>query len=1372
LCDPAASLDVFVAAAQHVRDPERASTAADAHTSRRTALHFAERVLNASMQELEASFAAAIVLDEPSSRASEPVTFISAWDFTRVARAAVCAGPSALMWDAALGPPSVNGVDSDDGEDGGCGGSASAEADLSGRDYAAANGGLSARYGYCRSHTDMRGVRRAISDAQHYAYRPSELAPLNAMEYVLRFKVEKAVTPADIKFLEGERERAEERAAACAAVAAAAAASELQPGDCQSLVGVHVCGHFVATPRSHAARVPVGPAPHYLLHGDAPETLKCSGAAPLDGAAADALLLRFHEAGGGRAAAMKALEDVGAGRSRCERVSVTCKVAAGALLAANESGQGGQLPQPLADGVRVGEEGRARRAELLVSGGPRQLFAAVELKCHDAPLQLLDGWEGGGVPLIGKHHGCVVGRAPGGVQWVVRWQDGNEAPLSEAAVNLLAVKPGGAAAGAPALLAGRAVCWEGAGGVLHLGRLEHVDDIYCRTCSCGDDGEEGDVARARLWLQASLGAARRVRAVCSGGQGESAQRAGAGRPALRFGLLPAHPLAGDHLLKEAALWGTPALAGAPPPQEPHSDASDAQKDAFARYHTALFVPWSVDKPPALSWAGWTGYVERMESEASLKMPLPPGAEVRAAGDAAAAGAGAARPLAATRRIVAHGRLCAIAGASAGTVARDQVGSDVNHFRLRCRTLWGDDGAPTFGAAGAAWDGGDEDARAAVAEARERLRRSSQRRSVATRVGAAARLSDWLNGMRSVPAPAGGDAGRRALARQWQAAANPKRRAALDQELVASAKARNCTCPGDGERASDVLASGGAAGSTGGAGAGGAAVGTVGVPSGMEAVSESQWRTLHRAYKENPPHLRGAPPLNVEQRAIAREVYGNALSRRRGQWSGGGTLVVGAAGTGKSALVHALQRACAAAGLGPVVVTAYTGVAAAPFLGPTAVSLFSLGGLISKRADGADACSARLQDFTQADISKMRTRFREESGFDVDSVSLLVVDEATFVSAAMFGHVERRLRAMLGVAAPWGGLPVLLTGDAFQRSCPGATPWHELLAASSLEVGTGVLRRHGYGAQAAGIGLLRALPRRCLLKNMRSEGDLAFQAVLEQMRRTGVLRPFPRCFFDKLKPLSAADVASDPLWSFAPIAVLSNAERTALNLRQARSFAKHFGVAFVRWRLPLTKKSAASIGCLAKQQQLYEDEEDLWGYFVEGAPVILTENIRSARGLVNGAPGLLDSLDFGGAAPPEYEAALQPGFCEITLEAPPVHVCIRVGSTQGDDTHTWHGVPLADLSCCAGSAVSGEQIVPIPVSARPLKIVTQGLYSSQQGLDEVHFCRSHAFTLAFALTDYKLQVGRVRGRVLRCNARSPYPPPPPPTCRVAPCRGCS
>ena len=71
LTDPAASLDVFVSAAQHVR--EHASTADDAHTSRRTALHFAQHVLNAGMQELEASFAAAIVLDEQSSRASEPV---------------------------------------------------------------------------------------------------------------------------------------------------------------------------------------------------------------------------------------------------------------------------------------------------------------------------------------------------------------------------------------------------------------------------------------------------------------------------------------------------------------------------------------------------------------------------------------------------------------------------------------------------------------------------------------------------------------------------------------------------------------------------------------------------------------------------------------------------------------------------------------------------------------------------------------------------------------------------------------------------------------------------------------------------------------------------------------------------------------------------------------------------------------------------------------------------------------------------------------------------------------------------------------------------------------------------------------------------
>ena len=53
--------------------------------------------------------------------------------------------------------------------------------------------------------------------------------------------------------------------------------------------------------------------------------------------------------------------------------------------------------------------------------------------------------------------------------------------------------------------------------------------------------------------------------------------------------------------------------------------------------------------------------------------------------------------------------------------------------------------------------------------------------------------------------------------------------------------------------------------------------------------------------------------------------------------------------------------------------------------------------------------------------------------------------------------------------------------------------------------------------------------------------------------------------------------------------------------------------------------------LSVREQLYEHEPNLWGYFVEGTPVHLTETIKSVRKLVNGSPALLDSLNVGNDA---------------------------------------------------------------------------------------------------------------------------------------------
>jgi hypothetical protein len=68
---------------------------------------------------------------------------------------------------------------------------------------------------------------------------------------------------------------------------------------------------------------------------------------------------------------------------------------------------------------------------------------------------------------------------------------------------------------------------------------------------------------------------------------------------------------------------------------------------------------------------------------------------------------------------------------------------------------------------------------------------------------------------------------------------------------------------------------------------------------------------------------------------------------------------------------------------------------------------------------------------------------------------------------------------------------------------------------------------------------------------------------------------------------------------------------------------------VRWRLPLERKPADAIDP-ELHEEVYDSEEGLWGYFVEGAPALLTTNVCALCGLVNGAPCLMHALSFGEA----------------------------------------------------------------------------------------------------------------------------------------------
>mgnify|MGYP006238725105 FL=1 len=133
--------------------------------------------------------------------------------------------------------------------------------------------------------------------------------------------------------------------------------------------------------------------------------------------------------------------------------------------------------------------------------------------------------------------------------------------------------------------------------------------------------------------------------------------------------------------------------------------------------------------------------------------------------------------------------------------------------------------------------------------------------------------------------------------------------------------------------------------------------------------------------------------------------------------------------------------------------AYTGVASAPFGGPTLLALMSLSIMCKNARD--------VRQLSDVAVAAARAKFFSECGVSLDDVGGIVIDEVSFITAAVFGHVDHVLRvrrpkapmqersctpvlthvlpshpcrqAMTGnLDVPCGGVPILLCGDNHQK----------------------------------------------------------------------------------------------------------------------------------------------------------------------------------------------------------------------------------------------------------------------------------------------------------------------------------------------------
>jgi hypothetical protein len=184
------------------------------------------------------------------------------------------------------------------------------------------------------------------------------------------------------------------------------------------------------------------------------------------------------------------------------------------------------------------------------------------------------------------------------------------------------------------------------------------------------------------------------------------------------------------------------------------------------------------------------------------------------------------------------------------------------------------------------------------------------------------------------------------------------------------------------------------------------------------------------------------------------------------------------------------------------------------------------------------------------------------------------------------------------------------------------------------------------------------------------------------------------------------------------------------------------VPLLKWRHKLGSEGEALMATLTDEQRdgIYRDEPALWGYFVEGAPVLIPESVCATRKIVNGSPGLQDSCVWvDNIVPCEVaQAYARGGFCEVEVE-PPMMVNIRMSGGL------WHGVPLPDLRDLVGSVFDHEVVVPFGPRDKEEDIDLYTLRSAWAGLPAKLKSKGMLnFMLAFAL-----------------SARSCAPPPPPP-----------
>ena len=243
-------------------------------------------------------------------------------------------------------------------------------------------------------------------------------------------------------------------------------------------------------------------------------------------------------------------------------------------------------------------------------------------------------------------------------------------------------------------------------------------------------------------------------------------------------------------------------------------------------------------------------------------------------------------------------------------------------------------------------------------------------------------------------------------------------------------------------------------------------------------------------------------------------------------------------------------------------------------------------------------------------------------------------------------------------------------------------------------------------------------------------------------------PFTSKLMSHYPPINAEDIKSDHLWKQAPIIVVNNEVRHAINYARLVAYAKEHKTCILSWRSPLSSQKETEYArhlTPVEIERLYLSHRALTGYFCPGVTSYVIDNINTDKGIVNGAHCTQHSITLSTNTPEEKEyhasllqriAAAEPGEV-IMLDCCPVSINVEI-------TH-------ADLTKYSkhDTLVPNKAVVPIPMVAYTRYEIIKAHETFHQDITRISY-KSVGLELGFAITFQKTQGRTIERLILDLN----------------------